>query len=209
MRVKLWRILAVTTILALGSLACELSGGASARVGSAAPDFTLTSSAGKEMSLGAFRGRPVVLNFFTTWCEPCRDEMPGMQAMFESYVTRGLVLLAVDLGDAPDEVKTYAQQMGLSFPLLLDQESNVGDLYGVNSFPRTFFIDSEGVIQKISIGSMAEAEIATGIEDLLQRARAVKEKAAAAGAVRGVEGWGCRTCLKDDVSILALEMAAA
>ncbi|MBE0696542.1 MAG: redoxin domain-containing protein, partial [Anaerolineaceae bacterium] len=187
MRMNMWKILAVVAVLALTSLSCAAAG-PGARVGSEAPDFTLTSSAGKEIRLGAFRGRPVVLNFFTTWCGPCRDEMPGMQKMFEAYFPQGLVLIAVDLGDTPADVKKYALEMGLGFPLLLDQESRVGDQYGVNSFPRTFFIDTEGIIRKISIGSMEEAEIAAGIEDLLQQAREAKEKMKASGSGKGVEG---------------------
>lgn len=189
MRVKSANILLVAVILALASLGCSSSSGeASASVGSIAPDFTLTSVTGKEMSLAAFRGRPVVLNFFTTWCGPCRDEMPGMQAVFEDYMTQGLVLLAVDLGDAGADVKSFARELGLSFPVLLDGTSRVGDQYGVNSYPRTFFIDSAGVIRKISFGSMAESEIAAGIEDLLEQSRAVKKTAALARSGKGVEG---------------------
>jgi peroxiredoxin len=180
-------MIAVIAPLALSSLACSLSG-TGPKNGAEAPDFTLTSITGKEMRLSDFRGRPVVLNFFTTWCGPCRSEMPGMQAMFETYVTQGLVLLAVDLGDAPADVKAYAKEMNLSFPLLLDEESSVGNLYGVNSFPRTFFIDSEGIIRKITIGSMEEVDIEDGIKDLLRRASEVKEKQAAGESGTRVEG---------------------
>jgi cytochrome c biogenesis protein CcmG, thiol:disulfide interchange protein DsbE len=187
MGTKLYKILAVISILVLTGPACALSGSGASK-GNEAPDFTLTSSAGKEIRLAAFRGRPVLLNFFTTWCGPCRAEMPGMQKMFETYYPRGLVLIAVDLGDSPADVKQYARDLQLGFPILLDQESEVGNRYGVSSFPRTFFIDTTGVIRKINIGSMEESEIADGIEDLLQRAKEAKEEAAASGGVAGVEG---------------------
>ncbi len=188
MRSNTFRVLGVVVLLALTGLACSLTGKGGLSVGSDAPDFSLTTTTGKEASLGAFRGRPVVLNFFTTWCGPCRAEMPGMQAQFENHVSQGLVLLAVDMGDSPAEVKSYAKELGLSFPLLLDPENEVGDLYGVSSFPRTFFIDTEGVIRKVSIGSMEEEDIAEGIEDLLRLAREAKEKQVDASTGKGVQG---------------------
>jgi peroxiredoxin len=181
-------ILGIIIVLALVNLSCAASGGPSANVGREAPDFTLTSAGGKEYRLSAFRGKPVVLNFFTTWCGPCRDEMPAMQSLFKIYSREGLILLAVDLGDSRTDVKTYASSLGLGFPLLMDPESQVGNLYGVNSFPRTFFIDSKGVIRKISIGSMPESEISAGMVDLIDQARTARETLRASGAGKGIEG---------------------
>lgn len=185
MRTRYLRILAVVAVLVFASLACSAGG---LGKGSEAPDFTLTSSAGREIRLSAFRGRPVLLNFFTTWCGPCRSEMPGMENMFQKYVSQGLVLIAVDQGDSLADVKKYATDMQLGFPLLLDEDTQVGDLYGVNSYPRTYFIDTEGVIQRVTAGSMEESEIEAGIKDLMEGAREAKEKKAAAGIFTGVEG---------------------
>lgn len=180
MRKRYIKIYLAVVALTLASLACSVSGGP--RTGSQAPDFQLTSTSGKEFSLSAFRGRPVLLNFFTTWCGPCRDEMPGMQSVYSRYRQEGLILLAVDLGDKPGDVASYRKELGLGFPLLLDQESQVGNLYGVSSFPRTFFIDSEGVIRKVSIGSMPEGDIQAEVENLLKLARETKAKQVQAGS---------------------------
>lgn len=185
MRSKQWTIGLVVAVLGLFSLSCSASGNVS--VGSSAPDFTLTSSKGKQLRLEGFRGRPVLLNFFTTWCGPCRSEMPGMQSAYETYGPQGLVLVAVDLGDSPEDVGAYRDELGLDFPLLIDQESRVGSQYGVSSYPRTFFIDRDGVIRKISFGSMEEGEIRAGVEDLLARpsAKQISQPDTSQGGVEG------------------------
>jgi len=186
MLTKLFRILGAIAVLATLSLACAATGDAGAS--REAPDFTLTSVTGNEYQLSAYRGKPVLLNFFTTWCGPCRAEMPGMQEMYARYKSKGLVLLAVDLGDSSTDVASYRKELGLHFPLLLDPNSEIGDLYGVNSYPRTFFIDTKGVIQKTVVGSMSEGDIEAEIQNLLSLAEAAQKADLQAGGGSGIEG---------------------
>lgn len=191
MRKNNQKILIATVVLALAALACA-SSPSGPQAGAEAPDFELPTPQGNELALSTFRGRPVMLNFFTTWCGPCQAEMPAMQAVYQRYAGEGLVLLAVDLQDTPDEVADYGEEMGLSFPLLVDEQGRVGNLYGVNSFPRTFFIDTDGVIRHIAVGTMAEEEIEDDVKDLLKRAQeAQKQPIAQAGGENAGSPQGC------------------
>ena len=137
-------------------------------VGKAAPSFQLTDVNGKPVSLSDFRGEPVLLNFWTTWCDPCRFEMPYIHEVYDEWSERGLVVLAINVGESPSRVNKFIQDYNLSFPVLLDLERNVAGKYNVNitGYPTTFFVDGDGIIRDIKIGpfrSVAE------IEDILNR----------------------------------------
>lgn len=175
-----------TALLALIVLSCSVSAGVSA--GSEAPVFTLTSVSEREYRLSDFRGRPVIINFFTTWCGPCREEMPALQKMFAQYRRQGLVLLAVDLGDDPEEVSRFRKELELRFPLLLDPRSKVGNQYGVMSYPRTFFIDTDGVVRKTIVGAMTQEVIEAEIKNLLELAETARENGHTLISGSGVEG---------------------
>jgi peroxiredoxin len=118
-----------------------------------APDFTLVSTDGEQVSLSSLRGRPVVINFWATWCPPCRAEMPDLERLWLQDNPEGLVVLGVNQGEREDIVVRYARdEVGTTFPLLLDTRLEVGALYGVRAFPTTYFVDSDGRIQDIKIG---------------------------------------------------------
>lgn len=136
-------------------------------VGHLAPDFTLDSLTGDSFSLSAARGQPVVLNFWATWCPPCRVEIPHFQQASATY--NGQVLIVgVDDGEPRAQVAPFAQEMGITYPVPLDGNSEVSRRYRVSSLPTTFFIDAEGVIQHIQIGLVNGAMLAEQIERLIQ-----------------------------------------
>ncbi len=128
-------------------------------VGHPAPDFTVTDTSGKTFKLSALRGTPVVLNFWATWCPPCRAEWPELQAGSERLAGQ-VAIVGLNQGETPDQVRTFAQQLGLTFQIPLDQNMDVSATYGVRSLPTTFFIDRSGVIRDMQIGPLAEATLA-------------------------------------------------
>ena len=118
-----------------------------------APDFTLTALDGGNMQLSTLRGKPVILNFWATWCPPCRAEMPELEALWQRYKDDGLLLIGVDQGENATTVERFARGVvGTTFPLLLDTNQAVGRAYGVRALPTTVFIDAEGRIQDVRIG---------------------------------------------------------
>lgn len=114
--------------------------------GSVAPAFTLSAPGGEHTNLTDYRGRVVLLNFWATWCAPCREEMPSMQKLWEAYRDRGLVVLAVAVGEDAKPVTRFAEKLGLDYPVLLDRKEDVRDSYGVVGLPVSYFIDREGNI---------------------------------------------------------------
>jgi peroxiredoxin len=126
--------------------------GSAPRVGREAPDFELTSITGERLQLSQFRGQPVLLNFWATWCAPCLEELPVLQSRFEYYVPN-LMVLAVESGQPLDEVRQVAAENELTFSVLLGEEALLRT-YNVTAFPTSIFIDPDGVVRSIVVGSM-------------------------------------------------------
>ncbi|MFH1648008.1 MAG: TlpA disulfide reductase family protein [Chloroflexota bacterium] len=138
--------------------------------GRTAPDFQLQSLGGETVSLSGLRGQPVMVNFWASWCGPCREEMPFIQKVYEdtTWKTRGLVILAVNLAESPAEVQKFMDALGLSFTVLLDSQQEVGKLYNVSAIPTTYFIDKNGIIRDVKIGSFQSvAEIDAKLQKLV------------------------------------------
>jgi peroxiredoxin len=141
---------------------------ASPVAGRPAPDFTLQSVDGQTIKLADFRGKVVILNFWATWCPPCRAEMPALEEVYQARRDEGLVVLAIDQNEAPDSVKSFQAELGLTFPLLLDPGYTVSDQYRINLLPSTFFIGRDGVIRDVVFGGpMNRALLESKIESLL------------------------------------------
>lgn len=142
------------------------SGGELLRVGDVAHDFTLRDLDGNEHALRDFRGQPVIINFWATWCAPCRIEMPELQAVYDAYQEDGLVILALDQDETADTVRSFFyDEMDLTFTPLLDRESQIARLYGAVNFPTTFFINSEGIITALHRGPMVGSQIEAYLAD--------------------------------------------
>jgi len=127
-----------------------------------APDFQLQSLEGESVSLSSLRGKPVMLNFWATWCGPCRMEMPYIQEVFEDeeWIDRGLVIVAVNVGDSSSKVREFMENNGLSFRVLLDTDASVAKDYNVSGIPATFLIDKNGIMKDVRIGAFSsKAEI--------------------------------------------------
>jgi peroxiredoxin len=153
------RIVLILTVTLAGSLAnigCSSGWNPSQvpEIGNLAPDFKLDNLNGQSVSLSDFHGKPVLLNFWASWCPPCRAEMPFIQETFtkKKWVDEGLIVLAIDIGEKPSTVREFVNNYRLTFPVLLDTERDVSLEYYVRVIPTTVFIDREGIIQDIRIG---------------------------------------------------------
>lgn len=145
--------------------------GAGGEVGKAAPDFALRDLGGRTLRLSHHRGKAVFLNFWATWCIPCRIEMPSMEAIYKDYRGKGLEILAVSLDQGPvSEVEAFVKEYKLSFPILLDPGMEVAQKYRVLGLPSTYLIGRSGRIVGREVGGRDWTEPAHRklIEDLLR-----------------------------------------
>ncbi|MEW6240790.1 MAG: TlpA disulfide reductase family protein [Chloroflexota bacterium] len=163
----LWTVVSRTP----SAVGAPLSSSPSPREGFLSPDFTLDALDGSRITLSELRGRVVVVNFWATWCLPCREETPALEKSYELYKNADVVVLGVNLTnqDSVSEVASFAREFELTYPILLDRDGSVGYLYQVNGLPTTFFINREGVIRTVVVGGpMSETFIRSKIEALLK-----------------------------------------
>ena len=131
-------------------------------VGAHAPDFIAKTLSGGKIHLRDLRGKPVVLNFWATWCPPCRAEMP----MFQEYYTAHAgeyVMIAVNDAEPPEQVRDFIEQQGFTFTVVLDPQQTIVSKYRIQGFPTTFFIDAEGVIRYSHVGMLNEGILIRGL----------------------------------------------
>jgi peroxiredoxin len=128
-------------------------------VGAIAPTFALQKPDGDRISLGTMRGAPIIINFWATWCEPCRVEMPALQAIYDVHREAGLRILAVNLGETAETAQAWSQEMQLSFDILLDPQQEVVRLYQLRGQPSTYVVSPDGVITHIFYGPMSETAL--------------------------------------------------
>ena len=120
-----------------------------------APDFQLQTFTGDTISLSGLRGKPVLVNFWATWCPPCKAEMPYLQQVYDSWSAKGLVLLAVDIGEKPDKIVGFmtTNNITLTMPIPMDADGKVSKSYLIGAIPTTFLIDKDGVIRQKIVGA--------------------------------------------------------
>jgi peroxiredoxin len=127
--------------------------GPAPRVGAEAPDFSLKTLDGRDVSLSSLRGRPVMVNFWATWCPPCRAEIPEIASLYrEKHNGENFEILGVATQSNRDTIQAFATEFGMTFPLLPDVESRVTSLYHVLPIPTSFFIDKDGIIREMRVG---------------------------------------------------------
>ncbi|KAA3647261.1 MAG: hypothetical protein DWQ07_07095 [Chloroflexi bacterium] len=127
-------------------------------VDSLAPDFELENIEGELVSLSDYRGKAVLINFWATWCGPCRIEMPAIQSRFEAHSDE-FVVLAVDNNEPQEAVAAFFDELQLTFPGLLDPGGEIQELYRVRGYPSSYFVDQNGVVKVIHIGVMTEGQL--------------------------------------------------
>jgi thiol-disulfide isomerase/thioredoxin len=143
------------------------------RQGFLAPPLSLAALDGSQFDLQGLRGSPVLLNFWASWCPPCKAEMPAMEEIYRAYRDAGFIVLAVNVTsqDSQSAAAAFAADYSLTFPILLDLDGAVSRLYQARSLPATYFIDRQGIIQEVVIGGpMSEALLRTRVEKLLEEA---------------------------------------
>lgn len=127
--------------------------------GKLAPDFVLSDINGKQIKLSDYRGKTVLLNFWATWCPPCKAEMPHMEKLYNKYKKDGFEILAVNVTTSEknrNNVDQFIEDYGLTFTVPLDENGKVFQDYGIMAYPTSFFIDSDGVIRKKVLGAVDE-----------------------------------------------------
>ena len=131
------------------------SGDVGPEVGKTAPDFTLTDLDGKTVTLSGLRGKPVLINFWATWCVPCFEEMPYFQTVYDTWTDKGLTFLSISTGESATRVSGYLQTNGFKFPVLVDNKGNVALKYGIMYLPTTIIIDKDGIIKLFKIAAFS------------------------------------------------------
>jgi cytochrome c biogenesis protein CcmG, thiol:disulfide interchange protein DsbE len=122
--------------------------------GALAPAFEAQTVDGDPFDSSELRGHAVVLNFWATWCEPCRVEMPLLESRYRTLASSGLLVVGINAEDTPAQVQAYRDELGLTFPLLLDPGREIESLYRVRGYPTTFVVDRAGVLQAVHLGSL-------------------------------------------------------
>ncbi|MCB0012200.1 MAG: TlpA family protein disulfide reductase, partial [Anaerolineales bacterium] len=128
-------------------------------VGDIPTDFVLEDTAGNVVRLSDFRGRPVVINFWATWCAPCRVEMPELQAAYEAHQDDGLVLLAINRDESREQVVEFIDELGLTFTPLLDLGAVVSDEYQIQNMPTTYFLNEAGEVTAVHLGALIDIQL--------------------------------------------------
>lgn len=147
------------------------AGPSSQTVEEAAADFTVQDADGKDISLSDFKGKPVVLNFWASWCPPCQAEMPDYEKMYQQYSPEGVVFMMVNLTggrETADTAKRFLSDNHYTFPAYFDTEFSAADAYGISGIPDSIFIDRDGNVMEFHEGIIDEATLEDNIEKLLE-----------------------------------------
>src|SRR5690348_4650161 len=161
-----WATCAPASLASLGRLP-------SPREGLPAPDFTLRSLSGGSLSISSERGSVVVVNFWASWCGPCRSEMPVIEQVYGDDHDRGLSVIAINttFQNSQAEARAFARELGLTFPIVLDLDGSVSKTYLLRALPSTYIVDRHGIIRAVILGGpMTEALLRSKVEPLLQEA---------------------------------------
>lgn len=154
--------------LSNGSNQVQVDGpGVLPKVGEVIVDFAAPDPTGQTIRVSDFRGQPVVINFWATWCPPCRMELPDFEAAYQAHQDDGLVILAVNQDESADLVSAFFRDYGLSFTPVLDMGSQISGAYGVRSFPTTVFVNAEGVVTAVHQGLLVAEQFEAYLSETL------------------------------------------
>ena len=169
---KKYIVVMLLLIIGLGVSAYAMSLAPKIQEGEVATPFVLKDLNGKSVSLASYRGNIVLLNFWASWCPPCRSEMPSIQKLYEKMAGKKFVILAVSVERAPKgKIASFISENGYTFPVLLDDGGKVSSAYGITSIPTTYLLDKKGQILKKEVGSRdwSDPEIIDKLLDLTIR----------------------------------------
>ncbi len=176
-----WKLIATVTLAALvvaffALLAFGLANKSSptgrsgvTRVGKPAPPFSMTLLNGGEFRLEDHAGSPLVINFWASWCPPCRDESPGFERVWRKYRDAGVQFVGVDIQDTREEAARYVEEFGLTFPNGRDPDGKITVEYGVIGLPVTFFIGANGIVEGRWVGAVPEDKLEDWTRALIDR----------------------------------------
>ncbi len=165
-----WLVVAgLLSLAVLGGVSWTVSAKTAPVVGGIAPNFTLQDISGKSVELNQVlkQKKVTLVNFWATWCPPCRAEIPELISFYKKYKAKGVELLAVNLQENASDVRTFARNNGMDFPVLLDGSGRVGQLYQVMAIPTTFFLNSSGKIVSKIEGSTNMATLEAKVRAIL------------------------------------------
>uniref|UniRef100_C6E5H2 Alkyl hydroperoxide reductase/ Thiol specific antioxidant/ Mal allergen n=1 Tax=Geobacter sp. (strain M21) TaxID=443144 RepID=C6E5H2_GEOSM len=160
-------LLLLVAVLASGCSKKEVP----AQEGVAAPDFTLSDLSGKQVQLSSLKGKVVLVNFWATWCPPCREEIPSMVKLNQIMQGKNFQMLAISIDEGGEQaVQEFFRQNGVTLPALLDTDGSVSRRYGTTGVPETFIVDGKGTIRKKVIGGVewSSPEVVRYLEELMQ-----------------------------------------
>ena len=144
----------------------DSSSGENVAVGREAPDFTLEDLDGNEVALSDHRGEVVLINFWATWCPPCRVEMPDMEAVYRAHHDDGFEILGVDQREPKELVEEFVTERGFSWIFLLDQDFEVSEEYAATSIPRSILVDRDGTVAHVWRGTLTRSQLEQQLEHL-------------------------------------------
>ena len=133
-----------------------------------APELNLTTLGGDPVSLSDYRGSVVLVNLWATWCPPCREEMPTLQAFYEKYRSKGFVLIAIDQGETLQQVNPFVIELKLTFPVWLDTGSEAGRVFETMNLPSSYVIDRTGRVRLMWIGGISKKNLEKYVPDVIK-----------------------------------------
>ncbi|MDO8261750.1 MAG: TlpA disulfide reductase family protein [Gallionella sp.] len=154
-------------LLTRGDAGNEFFPKASSEKKESAPDFTFKLLDGKDFHLSDYKGKPVLINFFASWCLPCREEMPVLEKIVHEYGPKGVVFLGIAIDDTEAKMKDFVARYSVTFPVGLDKTAAIQKSFGIYGIPTTYFIDKEGVINYSHSGSVTEELLQHELDKLL------------------------------------------